>query len=172
MPVAAVTSGGRSSVSSGSANTAFASSAGEKITRFRCVSSSEITLERPTSEPVPAVVGRATKCGSACCTGARRRCVPRVVEHVALVHGHHGHRLGDVERGAAAEADDRVGAVGPERRRAGHHLRRRRVAEHAVEHRARRGRRRAGARNSASTGSRASARSVTTSGRASAALAQ
>ena len=31
--------------------------------RLTCVSSSEITEERPTSLPVPAVVGSATKCG-------------------------------------------------------------------------------------------------------------
>jgi hypothetical protein len=62
MPVAAVTCGGRSSVSSGSANTALASSTGLKITFFTCVRSLEITLERPTSLPVPLVVGSATKC--------------------------------------------------------------------------------------------------------------
>ena len=64
MPVAAVIEGGRSSVSSGSANTAFARSAGEKITRLTWVTSSEMTDDRPTSEPVPAVVGTATKYGS------------------------------------------------------------------------------------------------------------
>jgi hypothetical protein len=64
MPVAAVAGGGRPTVSSGSANTARASKRGEKITRLTCVSSSLTTLERPTSEPVPAVVGNATKYGS------------------------------------------------------------------------------------------------------------
>ena len=64
MPVAAVIAGGRSSVSSGSAKTAFASSAGEKMIFLMCVTSSPITDERPTSEPVPAVVGTATKWGS------------------------------------------------------------------------------------------------------------
>ena len=49
------------SVSSGSANTHFASSAGEKMIFLTCVASSETTDERPTSEPVPAVVGSATK---------------------------------------------------------------------------------------------------------------
>src|SRR5512143_672299 len=63
MPVAAVTDAGRSSVSSGSANTHFARSFGEKTIFFTCVVSSDTTLERPTSEPVPAVVGSATKYG-------------------------------------------------------------------------------------------------------------
>jgi hypothetical protein len=61
MPVAAVTLGGRSSVSSGSANTALASSTGLKMIFFTWVVSSEITEERPTSLPVPLVVGSATK---------------------------------------------------------------------------------------------------------------
>ncbi len=63
MPVAAVIAGGRSRVSSGSANTARASSLGEKMIRFTCVTSSETTAERPTSDPVPAVVGSATNQG-------------------------------------------------------------------------------------------------------------
>ena len=61
MPVAAVMCAGRSSVSSGSAKTALARSRGEKMIFLMWVVSSEITLERPTSEPVPAVVGSATK---------------------------------------------------------------------------------------------------------------
>jgi hypothetical protein len=61
MPVAAVIAGGRSTVSSGSANTALARSRGEKMIFLMCVASSEMTLERPTSDPVPAVVGTATK---------------------------------------------------------------------------------------------------------------
>ena len=65
MPVAAVTAGGRPSVSSGSANTALARICAEKITRLTWVSASLMTLLRPTSLPVPEVVGRATKYGSA-----------------------------------------------------------------------------------------------------------
>ena len=61
IPVAAVIRGGRSSVSSGSANTVLASSAGEKMIFLMCVWSSEMTDERPTSDPVPAVVGNAMK---------------------------------------------------------------------------------------------------------------
>src|SRR5688572_93982 len=69
MPVAAVTAGGTPSVSSGSANTTFARIAGEKITRLTCESSSLITLLRPTSLPVPEVVGSATKYGSTAVIG-------------------------------------------------------------------------------------------------------
>ena len=64
MPVAAVIAGGRSNVSSGSANTHFARSCGEKMIFLTCVASSETTAERPTSDPVPAVVGSAMKYGS------------------------------------------------------------------------------------------------------------
>ncbi len=64
MPVAAVTPAGRSRVSSGSANTALASSTGLKMIFFTCVWSCEITEERPTSLPVPLVVGSAMKYGS------------------------------------------------------------------------------------------------------------
>ena len=63
MPVAAVTCGGKPIVNSGSANTTLAKINGEKITRFTCDCSSLITLLRPTSLPVPEVVGNATKCG-------------------------------------------------------------------------------------------------------------
>jgi hypothetical protein len=69
IPVAAVIAAGKSTVSSGSANTALASSAGEKTIFFTCVVSSEITEERPTSDPVPAVVGTATKYGNALVIG-------------------------------------------------------------------------------------------------------
>ena len=138
MPVAAVTAGGRPSVSSGSANTTFARMCGEKMIRLTCVSSSLITALRPTSLPVPEVVGRATKHGSVgadrahAADGRRRtraRSPPRGRDHAD--------DLGDVERRAAADADDGVGAVRAERRRAGHHLARRRVAEHAAEDRRR-----------------------------------
>ena len=57
MPVAAVTCGGRPSVNSGSANTTLARIFALKTTRFKCVSFSLTTDERPTSEPVPEVVG-------------------------------------------------------------------------------------------------------------------
>ena len=61
MPVAAVTWAGRASVSSGSANTALARILALNTVRLTWVSFSLTTDERPTSEPVPLVVGRATK---------------------------------------------------------------------------------------------------------------
>ena len=60
MPVAAVIPAGRPRVRSGSANTCTAIRRGEKMIFFTCVSSSEMTVLRPTSLPVPAVVGIAT----------------------------------------------------------------------------------------------------------------
>ncbi len=63
-PVAAVIDAGRSTVSSGSANTACASRCGENTIRLMWVTSSEITALRPTSLPVPAVVGTATRWGT------------------------------------------------------------------------------------------------------------
>jgi len=64
MPVAAVTAGGRPSVSSGSANTTLARMFGEKTIRLMWVSSSLMTELRPTSLPVPEVVGSATNHGT------------------------------------------------------------------------------------------------------------
>jgi hypothetical protein len=61
MPVAAVMAAGSASVSSGSANTARARILGLNTVRLMCVSFSLTTDERPTSDPVPLVVGRATK---------------------------------------------------------------------------------------------------------------
>ena len=60
MPVAAVTLGGSPRHSSGSRITMAGSSRGWKINRLSCACSSVITATRPTSEPVPAVVGTAT----------------------------------------------------------------------------------------------------------------
>ena len=134
MPVAAVTCGGSASVSSGSANTIFASTLGLNTMRFRCVSSSLITAERPTSEPVPEVVGSATKYGRSLVDGPHLRVVPHVLEDVALVRGGDADHLGHVERRAAAEADHAIGAMRLEGGRARHHLAGGRVAEHAGEH--------------------------------------
>ena len=75
------------------------------------------TDERPTSEPVPEVVGSATKYGSVVDDGFDTGLVPHVVEHVAVVHRHQADDLGHVERRAAAEADDAIGAVRLEGRR-------------------------------------------------------
>jgi hypothetical protein len=58
--------------------------------------------------------------------------VPRVFEDAALVRGHQRHRLGDIQRRAAAEADDAIGAVGLEGRHAVVDLLLHRVAEDAA----------------------------------------
>ena len=102
--------------------------------RFRCVSSSLMTAERPTSEPVPEVVGSATKYGRSLVDGSYLRMVPHVFEDVALVRGGDADYFGDVERRAAAEADHAIRAMGLERGRSLHHLAGGRVAEHAGEH--------------------------------------
>ena len=59
-PVAAVTRGGIERVSSGSRMATFASRCGLKMTVLRPVAASVTTPERPTSLPVPAVVGIVT----------------------------------------------------------------------------------------------------------------
>ncbi|MNF39991.1 hypothetical protein D3C85_604260 [compost metagenome] len=60
MPVAAVIFGGRPMLSCGSRMTRAGSIRGWKMMRLMCSASSVITEARPTSEPVPAVVGTAT----------------------------------------------------------------------------------------------------------------
>ena len=60
MPVPAVMAGGMPTVSSGSQMVIFGIISGWKITFLVCVASSVMTPARPTSEPVPAVVGTAT----------------------------------------------------------------------------------------------------------------
>ena len=60
MPVAAVIFGGRPTVSSGSRMTTAGSIFAWKMMRLTCSRSSVMTEARPTSEPVPAVVGMAT----------------------------------------------------------------------------------------------------------------
>ena len=66
MPVAAVTAAGSASVNSGSAKTMRARIFGLNTVRLWWLSFSDTTAERPTSLPVPAVVGSATKYGSGC----------------------------------------------------------------------------------------------------------
>jgi hypothetical protein len=63
IPVAAVSRGGRSTVSSGSQIATRGMRNGLKMTVLRPVSGSVATPERPTSDPVPAVVGIATSGG-------------------------------------------------------------------------------------------------------------
>ena len=60
MPVPAVSAGGRPTVSSGSQITCAGIIFGWKITFLVCVARLVMTPARPTSEPVPAVVGTAT----------------------------------------------------------------------------------------------------------------
>ena len=60
MPVPAVIAGGMPTVSSGSQIVIAGIILGWKITFLVCVASSVMTPARPTSEPVPAVVGTAT----------------------------------------------------------------------------------------------------------------
>ncbi|KAG1172196.1 hypothetical protein G6F35_016910 [Rhizopus arrhizus] len=60
MPVAAVIFGGSPTVSSGSRMTMAGSMRAWKMMRLTCAASSVMTDARPTSDPVPAVVGTAT----------------------------------------------------------------------------------------------------------------
>ncbi|MCY1463715.1 hypothetical protein D9M71_816500 [compost metagenome] len=64
MPVAAVRVGGRPRVKTGSRITVAGSSSGWLITRLTFSSLWVNTASRPSSEPVPAVVGKAIKGGS------------------------------------------------------------------------------------------------------------
>ena len=85
-----------------------------------CVVSSVMTPARPTSEPVPAVVGTATIGAMRGRIGAR----PPVADVLEIPHrpglpGHEGDQLADIERRAAAEGDDAVMAAALEGRDAG-----------------------------------------------------
>jgi hypothetical protein len=66
MPVAAVMAGGSPAVSSGSSTAIRGRSVGWKMIVFLPVRSIVITAERPTSLPVPAVVGTAYRGGTGC----------------------------------------------------------------------------------------------------------
>ncbi len=95
---------------------------------FTCVTSSDTTLERPTSEPVPAVVGSATKYGIGRSIGRTCGWSHAYSSTSPGCVGHQRDRLRDVERGAAAQADHRVGAMRLVRRGAAADLARDRVA--------------------------------------------
>ena len=73
-----------------------------------------MTPARPTSEPVPAVVGTAIDRRDAL---ADRRAVQPVADILEIPHrpalaGHEGDHLADIQRAAAAEGDDAVVAAG------------------------------------------------------------
>ncbi len=124
MPVAAVIAGGRPRVSSGSLITTPGIICGWKMIFFWWVASLTTTPARPTSEPVPAVVGTATigamPPGSARCRPGRR-CppVPDVFEvpQRPRLPGHERDQLAGIQRRTAAEGNHAIvgaGAVGAE----------------------------------------------------------
>ena len=85
---------------------------GWKITFLVCVASSVITPARPTSEPVPAVVGTATT-GAIAISVRAHPIVADVLEipDRALLPGHERDELAGIERRAATKGDDAVMAV-------------------------------------------------------------
>ena len=85
-------------------------SKGENRIFFTCVVSSDITDERPTSLPVPAVVGSA-KMWKGLIIGRTCGWSQSVFKHRPLVHRHQRDGLGHIERGTAAETDDGIGAM-------------------------------------------------------------
>ena len=106
---------GMPTVSSGSEITTFGIIFGWKMIFFVCVSSSVMTPARPTSEPVPAVVGTAT-------IGAMPSGSARVHQSPMSSKSQTGRvwpamkamSLPTIERRAAAEGDDAVMAAGAE----------------------------------------------------------
>ena len=119
-PVAAVILGGRPTVSSGSAMTMPGIIFGWKMIFFWCVSSLRMTPARPTSLPVPAVVGTATMGAMPFGIGARPP-VADVLEipQRARLARHERDDLAGIQARAAAEGDDaivRAGAIGLEAR--------------------------------------------------------
>ena len=94
------------------------------MTFLVCVASSVMTPARPTSEPVPAVVGTATIGAILSGIGAR----PPVADILeipdrARLPGHEGDDLAGIEARAAAEGDDAVMAAGAEHGDAGFDIR-------------------------------------------------
>ena len=115
MPVPAVMKVGMPTVSSGSQMTTFGIIFGWKITFFVCVFSSVTTPARPTSEPVPAVVGTATIGAISSRVGARPPVayVLEVKDRPRLA-GHERYELAGIESAAATEGDDAVMPAGIE----------------------------------------------------------
>ena len=118
MPVAAVSFAGRPTVNSGSRIATFGMIAGWKMIFFSCVTGWVTTPARPTSEPVPAVVGTAMTGRNLRGIGAR----PPVadifqIEDRNRLAVHQRDELADIEARAAAEGDDAVMLAGLDRRR-------------------------------------------------------
>jgi hypothetical protein len=112
MPVPAVIIFGMPTVSSGSQIDDGRQHLGWKMIFFTCVSELVSTLARPTSEPVPAVVGTATMGCDAVGIGAG----PPVADILEIpdrpgLAGHEGDHLAQIEAGAAAKRDHAVMAA-------------------------------------------------------------
>ncbi len=113
-PVPAVMKGGMPVVSFGSAITIAGRSLGWKITFLVCVSSLVMTPARPTSEPVPAVVGTAT-IGAMASESARVHQSPTSSKSQTDASARlEGDQLAEVQARAAAEGDDAVMLAGLE----------------------------------------------------------
>ena len=136
-PVAAVTRAGIERVSSGSSSATLASRCGLKMTVLRPVAASVTTPERPTSLPVPAVVGMVTMGGTF--GPMKLPAVDRVVvvDERPLVRDLERDELARVERRAAADRDDALRAVRPVRGDAVEHVLFDRVRVDLVEDRRR-----------------------------------
>ena len=144
MPVPAVIAGGMPTVSSGSQIVTAGIICGWKMIFLVCVASSVTTPARPTSEPVPAVVGTAT-------IGAMPLGSARVHQSPTSSKSHIGRvcpamkaiDLAGIERRAAAEGDHAVVPARAAAPRAGLDVRGDRVGLHVGEDGGRRCRRRA-----------------------------
>jgi hypothetical protein len=172
MPVPAVIAGGMPTVSSGSAITTEGSTLGWKMIFFLVGFVLVRTEARPTSEPVPAVVGTATL-GDRVGIGAG----PPVADVLEIpdragLPGHEGDHLGKVEPGAAAKGDHPVMARRLEGRDPGLQVGLRRVRVHFGEQGAAQAAGLHQVQRRAVIGSAASPRSVTSRGRAMPAAAQ
>ena len=112
MPVAAVSRGGRPRVSSGSQIAALGIRCGLMKPSLR-PSARVISAARPTSLPVPAVVGIATTGAVAARDLGDAAEDGGVVGERAGMGRQQGHALGEVDRRAAADGDHPVAALGP-----------------------------------------------------------
>ena len=99
-------------MSSGSAITTDGSTLGWKMIFFTRVSELVTTLARPTSDPVPAVVGTATlgAMASASARGPPVAHVLKIPDRAGLA-GHEGDHLAEIQRRAAAEGNHAIMAA-------------------------------------------------------------